>query len=378
MQMLKEIWRNILLHEEYFQKGDLHPFQREHNYKTFALGSIPIFFLSLLFVLQNYFLPDLYTKNPFGSVSFLFVFSILVITSTSFLALSLFLHSLQNKEKEIQVLIFFYSLFLLTCGAVLSALSLFDDRDLTGYILLLFSISILYSGPPLLYILFQIWASFNFFGLVYCLGLPQSLDLFLNILSISVIGLFMSAVVQFSRIQNQILTINLKESNRKLNEISVRDPLTQLYNRRFFVEFLENRIHYCRRMREPLLVMLIDVDNFKHVNDRLGHLIGDQVLVDLANIIRSAVRDSDIVARYGGEEFIVVLPNANLESGTNIGARILTLCENHQFENVPWSITVSAGLAELTDGDNSVSLLARSDHFLYKSKEHGRNQINFE
>lgn len=373
--MFLEIWHNILLHRRYLNRKELREFQKEHNIRTFTLGSIPLVLISFLSTLQIYLTLNTNTNNPYGNISYLYIFLLSGLFGILFPSFVLVIHQKSERRYLLEAFLLIYPLYVLSSAALLSALSLFDNHDMTAYLLVLISISILYSGSPGTYLFFNIWSIANIIGFIHYLGVPYHHDFLMNILSISIVSIFLGAIVQYNRIQNQILTIELKESNRKLNELSIRDPMTHLYNRRFFIEFLENRILLSRRTREPLLVMMLDIDFFKQVNDTLGHTVGDRVIIDIASILKSAIRESDVVARYGGEEFVIVLPNAQREAGIKIGERILSTCQDHKFESVPWSVTLSAGIAKLTEEDDAASLLSRSDSYLYKSKQSGRNQI---
>ncbi len=378
MSFFKEIWLNIQSHRLHFKKGELNEFQTDHNNHTFAIGSIPLILLSFIFSFQIYYFPTSEPQNPFGRFAYSSIFGILASISICYLIIIVKLQADKNFIKLLDLVTKSYAFLLLFITSLLVALTQFDDLDITAYLLTLISVSILYSGPPGIYFLFNFTASASFVGFLYFFGLPCDIDLLMNLISISIISLTLSAIVQYSRIQTQILTSELKETNQKLNEISVRDPLTHLYNRRFLVEFLENRISSCKRTKEPLLVMLFDVDFFKKINDTHGHLVGDQVLVELAQIIKTSVRESDIVARYGGEEFVAVLPNADLEAGIKIGKRVLDLCRNTKFHKVSWTVTLSAGITEFQKNDDVSTLLNRSDQHLYKSKESGRNRIHYD
>lgn len=374
--MFLEIWHNILLHRKYLNQEELREFQKEHNIRTFTIGSILVILISFLFAVQSYLTLDTKTNNPFGKISYLYIYLSSGVMSIFFLSFVSTAHQKAKKCSLLQALLILYPMYILSTAALLSALSLFDIHDMTAYLLALISISILYSGSPISYIFFNFWSMANIAAFIHFFGNQCHENFLTNMISFSIVSIFFSAIAQYSRIQNQILTIELKASNQKLSELSIRDPLTHLYNRRFFIEFLENRILLSRRTKEPLLVMILDIDFFKQVNDTLGHTIGDHVILDIASILKSSVRESDVVARYGGEEFVVVLPNAHMEAGLKIGKRILTTCQNHKFETVPWSVTLSAGIAKLTEEDDAASLLSRSDIYLYKSKQNGRNQIH--
>ncbi|MBI3837799.1 MAG: GGDEF domain-containing protein [Planctomycetia bacterium] len=147
------------------------------------------------------------------------------------------------------------------------------------------------------------------------------------------------------------------------------DPLTGVNNRRAFDESLSSLLAQRNRYSAPLSLAMLDIDLFKQINDERGHLDGDRVLQDLAQHLRTNIRECDVLARYGGEEFIVLMPNTELPAACNLTERIrATVAAN-------LSITVSIGVAAAIGDENGSELLARADAALYKAKEAGRNCV---
>ena len=172
---------------------------------------------------------------------------------------------------------------------------------------------------------------------------------------------------------------NLEESfQQRMYEAALRDPLTRLYNRRHLLEQLESEFSYVMRHRTPLSLVLMDIDHFKGINDRFGHLVGDAVLVRFSEVIRNAIRVEDLAARYGGEEFVLVCRGVQVAGGLNIANRIRQVVERTQFmpERPELNVTISAGVAggpEHTIG-TSQALLDAADQALYQAKRSGRNR----
>jgi diguanylate cyclase (GGDEF)-like protein len=163
------------------------------------------------------------------------------------------------------------------------------------------------------------------------------------------------------------------------------DALTGWHNRRYLLSRLHEELARCRRDRTPLTCLMIDVDHFKSVNDRFGHLAGDAVLRQLAHCIGAEVRGSDVSARYGGEEFVVLLPGTGAAAGFLLAERIRAAVAAEPFElpaGTPLPVTVSIGVAEhspaLDERDLKVAgerLLALADVALYEAKARGRNAV---
>ncbi len=175
-------------------------------------------------------------------------------------------------------------------------------------------------------------------------------------------------------------TRQLEDQNRQLERLATRDPLTGLYNRRYIEEKLEEETARARRYGPPLSVVLLDLDNFKMVNDTLGHQTGDEVLVAIAQSLRKDVRQVDVVGRIGGEEFIVILPNTPAKSAVTMGERIRSRIEGLDCivkpDGTPLRMTISGGIAQFVAEDSgSKEMLERADRVLYQAKREGKNRV---
>ncbi|MCC6472591.1 MAG: diguanylate cyclase [Burkholderiales bacterium] len=155
------------------------------------------------------------------------------------------------------------------------------------------------------------------------------------------------------------------------------DALTHVLNRRGFEEAWSVEIARCARVNAPVCLALLDVDNFKSLNDRLGHLAGDAALVHLAGIVRSALRPSDVVARYGGEEFVILLPGASVEEAVAAMVRVQRELTRRLFmnNNERVLITFSAGVTERGPQESEQEVLRRADTALYQAKAAGKNRV---
>jgi diguanylate cyclase (GGDEF)-like protein len=169
----------------------------------------------------------------------------------------------------------------------------------------------------------------------------------------------------------------IREQAALLKELSIRDDLTGLHNRRHFDEQAASAFARARRYGQPLTVMISDVDDFKRVNDSYSHAVGDAVLAQLGRVLRLGVRESDIVARYGGEEFVVIFPQTSVEQALVLCERIREEIATHDWEDLQpgLQVTLSMGL----DGDlahGSVdAMLAAADARMYEAKAAGRNRV---
>lgn len=170
------------------------------------------------------------------------------------------------------------------------------------------------------------------------------------------------------------LSDKLEQDYINLETISITDQLTQLNNRTRTDDYFPTAIQEAKQTTQSLIAVLIDIDHFKSVNDNFGHLTGDNVLQEMAIILKEHARQHDFVARWGGEEFIIILPNTSTQEATQHIEALRIKIEQHCFPAVS-SITASFGLSRLQDGDTPETLMERADKCLYQAKEEGRNRV---
>ncbi len=160
----------------------------------------------------------------------------------------------------------------------------------------------------------------------------------------------------------------------ELMELSVRDPLTGLYNRHYFHETLAQEVKRAHRYDRRLALIFFDIDDFKAINEEIGHLGGDAVLAEMAQRLRSVVRGADLACRVGGDEFAVVLPESSLDDARRLFQR-LQLAIQAQPIAAASTVRVSAGIAELGRDDDGISLFSRVDQGLYRAKRSGKGTV---
>ncbi|MEM8869144.1 MAG: diguanylate cyclase [Pseudomonadota bacterium] len=169
-------------------------------------------------------------------------------------------------------------------------------------------------------------------------------------------------------------------------EMAVTDPLTRLYNRRYAAAHMPRLMARSRAAGRPFTVMLLDIDNFKQVNDCHGHAVGDAVLVEAARRLTGAVRAVDLVTRFGGEEFLIALPDTSQTEAAKVAERVRREIAGEPMRGTGASgnalalnITVSVGLAEVGDGEQDAAFdtaFSRADHAMYRAKQRGRNCVS--
>ncbi len=178
-----------------------------------------------------------------------------------------------------------------------------------------------------------------------------------------------------ARVKKELRIIELIE---KLNKQATTDPLTGVYNRRFFMDSCQKNIALAKRKKEPLSILMIDIDHFKQINDTYGHAIGDEVIQKLSSIMQESQRKSDVIARYGGEEFLILLPDTPYESAKEVAQKLRkkveeSFVETHNDEKIRFSVSI--GVATINKEDSCQKLMHNADKALYQAKESGRNRV---
>ena len=201
---------------------------------------------------------------------------------------------------------------------------------------------------------------------------PESLARrFEYVISIAVfvsLSLIFPAIVGYKLIDNQNLL------TEKIKLLSEEDYLTKLSNRRKMHEVISNEIARSKRYNSTFGIILLDLDNFKNTNDNFGHNIGDQVLVEITDIINQTIRESDIASRWGGEEFLVFCPHTNVDGAFALAEKLRSNIEQHEFEDVGYK-TASFGVTHIEHGDTVASMINRADEALYSAKHSGKNLV---
>ncbi len=174
---------------------------------------------------------------------------------------------------------------------------------------------------------------------------------------------------------NSIIS-KLMQQVKTLEETSKLDPLTKVFNRRALSDYLET-VCSKENLKYELHLLMIDIDDFKFINDNYGHIAGDKILIFIANIFKRTLRDGDKIFRYGGEEFVIILNRIEKEKCMQIASRLLKLVSNNNliYKGETLQVTMSIGTTKLNEKDTPDSLIIRADEALYKAKKNGKNQI---
>jgi two-component system cell cycle response regulator len=182
-----------------------------------------------------------------------------------------------------------------------------------------------------------------------------------------------------TQVRKKRYTERLRDNVQSSIEMAITDALTGLYNRRYLETHISGLIEHAFSRGKALTVLVLDIDYFKSINDSHGHDVGDEVLREFALRVRKSIRGIDLACRYGGEEFVVIMPETDLAVGTTVAERL-----RRRIAGEPFSVhqgvrsievTISVGIAALSDGDNGATVMKRADQALYRAKRAGRNRV---
>lgn len=191
-------------------------------------------------------------------------------------------------------------------------------------------------------------------------------------------------VTEFEQAKEQLSTLNkamkhkvdeLYSMAQTLEEQASIDVLTGIFNRMKFEEFFDLEFQKAKMQRNQLSIILLDVDNFKLINDTFGHDIGDEVLKAITKLISQNIRSTDTLSRWGGEEFVILLPGTALEQAKIVATNLKNVISKYKFDTLTYNVTCSFGVALCNDSDNKEKLFKRVDRVLYKAKSNGKNIV---
>lgn len=193
-----------------------------------------------------------------------------------------------------------------------------------------------------------------------------------SVLNVLLASIALTSLFRFYEGTRQHAYKDLKQNVERTRQLAETDSLTGLFNREKFDQHLSLMLKRQRNDQE-LALFLIDIDHFKRINDEKGHLVGDEVLLNLATLLREQMRVGDMLARWGGEEFVIILPSTSSEQANEFAQRLRNMIKQHKFSGL--NITVSIGISLFVNGDDSEDLFKRADMALYKAKENGRDLV---
>ncbi|MFY9089033.1 diguanylate cyclase [Arcobacter aquimarinus] len=180
--------------------------------------------------------------------------------------------------------------------------------------------------------------------------------------------------LSYSIVNRLNYTKELEEAKIELTNLTLTDYLTNLSNRKNIDSILKINENLFNRYKDKFSIILVDIDDFKKVNDTYGHLVGDKVLIEISGILKKYTRQTDIVGRWGGEEFIIICPKTNLQDASKLAEKLRKKISTHQFETVG-NKTASLGVSTFKENETIIELITRVDDAMYLAKSNGKNRI---
>jgi diguanylate cyclase (GGDEF)-like protein len=204
-------------------------------------------------------------------------------------------------------------------------------------------------------------------------GVSHGLFSLLSLLQYAVLG----ACIYFMQNYTMQHELEVQQNTEKLHRLAIRDGMTGIFNHSFMEQYITDAINRAKRSRDPLALLMIDVDFFKRINDTFGHNAGDEVLKELVRVLTKSTRSTDYLGRWGGDELVLLLTDTNLLGAANLAEKLRRLVAEHLFSHCN-HLTISLGASEYRDGDTSVTLVERADASMYRAKRSGRNRMEVE
>jgi diguanylate cyclase (GGDEF)-like protein len=285
----------------------------------------------------------------------------------------------RNNSKVIKIyfdttLINVYISVIIGWGILFTTLMYIEQQDITIISVVMILCASLFLIKPSIFRVVM-FVNFGF----YALMVYMKIDSQLTINSLWFKGLLffaLSFVIGYIHYNNQMnmynLQVELEKKNTDLADLANRDSLSKLYNNAYIYHYLEKKLNEIE-ISDPLAVLMMDIDNFKSINDSYGHLFGDLVIKSIAEELRSATEVYDVLGRYGGEEFVVILNKSDIERSIYIAEVIRTNIENLRFE-YPAKVTISIGIS-FYNGGTAKELIKSADDQLYRAKALGKNRV---
>ncbi|HKL85621.1 MAG TPA: GGDEF domain-containing protein [Treponemataceae bacterium] len=343
----------------------------EENLIRFTFVPYLVLVLSFLFSLE-YFFEFLNGTISYFEIYICFLFAVISLVSVLFCVIVSFFSKSKNRG-SINLLIFFYVAVLMLAVISISVLNSSISNDSTAIAIFFLGVAFFYrSSSRQIVLLLVIGILFDTF-LFYAIFSRIDVVTILSLIAILGFSFTISRVQERMHVRLFDALQKLESMNLKLQEESVKDPLTNLHNRRYMYEFLLQQLALFTRTKKLFSIIMCDIDHFKLVNDEYGHPVGDEVIKAVTRIVTQYSRESDVQARYGGEEFVVILPQTDAVGARIVAERMRIAIQEYHFQKLKVPITCSFGITEVQSGDTTESLIKRVDSFLYCAKHGGRN-----
>ncbi len=349
-----------------------------HNRRYLRISSLLSLVAGILLTVRRLLLFRSGTADRFNN-QYLLVYIVLVAVTLSYILVS-YLLKREDYRRRFEVGLRLLILFYLLIFMAVNYLDMQRSANYSALITVILFIGAVFWLDLATFIAYMLSVALITF-LSYRAGVHLSVvggELAMEVVLFVMMGSAMFYSLNQMRVRSFLAERQLEASIEELKDLSLRDHLTRLFNRRMMNDELDRETAFSRRTGKPLTIIIIDIDHFKRVNDSLGHSVGDDVLKQCAVRLNESVRVSDRVYRFGGEEFLVLLPDSDIPGAKAVADRLLHCFPDTPFEGVPWPITISMGIADNTERLIPADLIKLADCRMYMSKKNGRNRYTSE
>jgi diguanylate cyclase (GGDEF)-like protein len=286
----------------------------------------------------------------------------------------------ESRSRFTMYILLYISIAVIMMGGIV--ITVFDQvitSNITPFILSCVVVGIVFLIRPAISVLIFLFSYLAYYTLIgiYINDADILLSNRVNGITAVALGLFTSVILWHYNYINIVQKRYIEKQNIQLEQMAYHDSLTDLPNRRMFDKLVEHEFSMMRKEGYESVLVLMDIDDFKTVNDTYGHLAGDDVLRQFAKLLRSNLRETDYIARFGGEEFILLMPSTTLEEGYAYAENLRKLIMENIFivESKEMHLTSSIGMCKLTKGKSEKHYFCSADKALYRAKQLGKNRV---
>lgn len=342
-----------------------------------------IFFLLIIMIpsraLNILSLKDIAIESLAWSHGIITIHTWTIITWCLILPIVIYLRKRNQVNLAVSILQYFVPGALLVSGIVVTAIDQLITTNITPFLMACIATGIVFLIKPSASIPMYIASYIVYYNAIAINIIDEQILLTnrINGLTSVLIGALISVLFWYYNYTNTMQKRRIKRQQKQLEQMAYYDSLTNVYNRHYFNKIIRQGLWFNQRS----VIMFLDLDNFKNINDNYGHLVGDQVLKQFAELLTENIRQNDIIIRFGGEEFIILVPGISLEEGIEFAERLKRLISDSGFiiEGQSINITSSFGVVLLqSSGDDEFeNSLEKADKALYKAKKNGKNRVEF-
>lgn len=350
-----------------------HEYKQEFHKTIYKHNLLNFIFVCIGTTIAEAFIYLLFYDNTHHTDIFVLCFILFNIIAFPFLFFTY--KRLDTSRQMMRFIDYFYLMVVLIFGCSLSVVPQNEIVTINTYIIVVFGSAAFIFIPPLASAAIYLSVYLGFFlALPYYQANNDIVEILrVNAFIMNFFAWLLSRIGYRARIVSLINKKEIETKNLLLKKLAIKDSLTSLINHENSYKRLHEEVKRSKRIKYPLSVMMLDIDNYKAVNDQHGHQVGDEVVVQVSNIILDTCRTTDIIGRYGGDEFITILPNTAIDDAVSLAERVRMNIKNTEFKNGV-HITVSGGIAEF-HGESVDELIKNADTLLYKAKANGRNRF---